>query len=207
MSGWFEGTKEVIGGMAGNLQLALGLPSVALQVLYPIRLKRRQGNVQEIFELHCSVPIVCRRSLLVMSHVVLVMADNVPLEAVVSLSSPRSSSSSLSESAFSSCPSIMRLTAFTRISICRCIVVTFPCASVSRLSEISENYLSLDMTGWDLTRARSPQRTEGSHRDGSPCRIPVCCDPSILPLPFRSLGSRRIPILYRQTGSAEHSRG
>ena len=126
MSGWFEGTKEFIRGMAGNLQLALGLPSVALQVLYPICLKRRQGNVQEIFELHCSVPIVCRRSLLVMSHVVFVVADNVPLEAVVSLSSPRSLSSSSSESALSSCPSLMSYTAFMRISICQCIVGTFP---------------------------------------------------------------------------------
>ena len=34
--------------------------------------------------------------------------------------------------------------AFTRLSICRYIVGTFPSASVSRLSEISENYLSFD---------------------------------------------------------------
>ena len=84
MSRWFEGTIKILGGMAGNHQLALGLPSVSLQVPYPIRRKRRQRHAQEIFVLHCLVPIVCLRSLLLMLHFVFVVANNVPLEAVVS---------------------------------------------------------------------------------------------------------------------------
>ena len=139
MSGWFEGTIKILEVMAENLQLALGVPSVSLQVLYPICCKRRQRHVQEIFELHSSVPIVCRRSLLVVSHFVFIVAENVPLEAVLSPSSPRLSSSSSSDSVLSSCPSLMSSTAFMRLSICRCIVGTFPSASVSRLLEISEN--------------------------------------------------------------------
>ena len=156
MSRWFKGTIKIIRGIAGNLQLALGLPSVALQVPYPIRCKRRQRHVQEMFKLHCSVPIVYHRFLLVMLHVVLIVADNVPLKAVVSPSSPRSPSSLSSESALSSCPSLMSSTAFTRLSICQCIVGTFRSASVSRLSEISENSLRfarfLEMPGLSIEK-------------------------------------------------------
>ena len=79
-----------------------------------------------------------------MSRVVPVVANNVPIKAVVSPYSPRSSSSSSSYSVLSSCPSLMSSMAFTRLSICRCIFGTLPSASVSRLSEISENYLSFD---------------------------------------------------------------
>ena len=137
MRGWLEGTLNIIGGMAGNLQLYLGLPSVALRVLYPIRCKRRQRYDQEIFELHCLVPIVCFRYLLLMSHFVFVVADNVPLDAVVSPSSPHLSFPSSSNTELSSCPYLVSSMAFTRLSICRCIVGTFPSASISRLLEIS----------------------------------------------------------------------
>ena len=108
MSGWFKGTIKVIGGVWQGTSNFLWVFLALLcrsSILSVVRVDR--GMFKRYLNSIFSIPIACRRSLLVISHVVLVVADNVPLETVVAPSSPRSPSSLLSESALSSCPSLV----------------------------------------------------------------------------------------------------